>query len=411
MTSSPFENALTQLNRADAVSPLAPELRTQLTHPMREIHACLPVRMDDGSLRFFQAYRVQHHNARGPFKGGIRFHANADLDEVRALAFWMTLKTAVLGLPLGGGKGGVTVDAKALSDAERERLARAFVRAFADVIGPHKDVPAPDVNTNAQVMDWMTDEYARITGDTTRATFTGKRLTQGGSEGREAATGQGGFFVFDALRERLDLPASCRVAVQGFGNVGQHAAALWKAGGHIVVALSDSKATIVNEHGLDVDAVLAHKKETGSVKDFADAETRPADDVLSVDCDVLIPAALENQLRADTVVGVKARAVVELANGPTTPDADDALYARGIPVIPDILANAGGVTVSFFEWEQNLKQEHWSAEDVRARLQQKMTDAAVAVYERAQQLGTDLRRAAFIVALERLAPGNEKTTG
>jgi len=399
---SPFANALAQLERAHAVQPIADELRLRLSQPQREIHAALSLRRDNGSLQLVQAYRVQHNNTRGPFKGGIRFHPKADLDEVRALAFWMTMKCAVLDLPLGGGKGGVTVDAKGLSDAERERLARAFARAFADVIGPHKDIPAPDVNTNAQVMDWMTDEYAHITGDASRATFTGKSLEQGGSEGREAATGQGGFFVFNALRERLGLPASCRVAIQGFGNVGEHAATIWHAAGHAIVALSDSKGTIVSADGLDPAAVLAHKHATGSVQGFPGSMDAPTDAILTQACDVLIPAALENQLRADNAPHVNARVVVELANGPTTPEADDMLYGRGVAVIPDILANAGGVTVSSFEWEQNLKNEHWAEADVNTRLQEKMSRAAGTVYERAQQLGTDLRRAAFVVALERL---------
>ncbi len=410
MSDSPFQNALRQLERANAVSPISEELRLRLSRPMREVHAALSVKMDDGALRLFDAYRVQHNNFRGPFKGGIRFHPQVDIEEVRSLAFWMTLKCAVLDLPLGGGKGGVTVDAKSLSPGERERLSRAFARAFADVIGPKKDIPAPDVNTSSETMDWMVDEYAKITGDTTRATFTGKSLANGGSEGRAAATGQGGFYAFETLREKFGLPISCRVAIQGFGNVGEHAALLWHEAGHKIIALSDSKGGIFSAEGLDPAAVRQHKDATGSVMGFPGSSPLSTPELLALDCDVLIPAALENQLTAENAGGVRARLVVELANGPTTPDADDALFARNIPVIPDILANAGGVTVSAFEWEQNLKGEHWPEADVLSRLHERMSAAVLAVYERSISLSTDLRRAAFAVALERLGEAMKKTT-
>ena len=402
MSNFPFQNALRQLERANAVAPISEELRLRLSRPMREVHAALSVKMDDGTLRLFEAYRVQHNNARGPFKGGIRFHPQADIEEVRALAFWMTLKCAVMDLPLGGGKGGVTVDPKKLSASERERLSRAFVRAFADVIGPQKDIPAPDVNTSSETMDWMADEYAKITGDTTRATFTGKSLANGGSEGRAAATGQGGFYAFETLREAFNLPASCRVAIQGFGNVGEHAAHLWHAAGHKIIALSDSKGGIFSTDGLNPAAVRAHKDAAGSVMNFLGTSPLSTEELLALDCDLLIPAALENQIRADNVGRVRARAILELANGPTTPDADDALFARNIPVIPDILANAGGVTVSAFEWEQNLKGEHWTEADVLTRLREKMMSAASLVLDRSRSLSTDLRRAAFVAGLERV---------
>ncbi|MEN9557922.1 MAG: glutamate dehydrogenase oxidoreductase protein [Candidatus Parcubacteria bacterium] len=406
---TPFEQALKQLERANAVRTIPVGLRERLAKPMREVRANLAVRMDDGSTRFFEAYRVQHNNLRGPFKGGIRFHSQTDIEEVRALAFWMTLKCTVAGIPMGGGKGGITVDPKALSAGERERLSRAFVRAFADVLGPQKDVPAPDVNTTAEIMDWMTDEFQNATGDTTRATFTGKSLANGGSEGRGTATAQGGFFVFEALRATLNLPASCTVAIQGFGNAGTHAAEIWRAAGHRIVAVSDSKGTIFMAEGLDPAAVETHKRATGSVANFPGATTLPAEAILATECDLLIPAALEGQFRADNVAAVRARAILELANGPTTPEADDALFARGIPVVPDILANAGGVTVSTFEWEQNLKGEHWAEADVFARLQKTMNDAATAIAALAQTHHTDLRRAAFTLALQRLEEALEKS--
>lgn len=399
---TPFENACAQLNRAGAVRPFGAELRAIVETPQRQIRAALPVRMDDGRLEVFEGYRVQHNNARGPFKGGIRYHADTNLDEVKALALWMMLKCAVVNIPMGGGKGGVTVNPKTLSKGELERLSRAWARAFADVIGPQKDVPAPDVNTTPEIMAWINDEYAQITGDRSGAVITGKPLDQGGSEGRGTATAQGGFYVFSALRERLNLPERCRVVIQGFGNAGDHAADLWSAAGHEIIAVADSRGGIVSEHALDLAAVRAHKKATGSVVNFPGTRTITNEELLMLPCDLLIPAALESQLRAENAAGVQAKAVFELANGPTTPEADDALFARGIPVIPDILANAGGVTVSTFEWEQNCKGEHWSEADVFQKLTVIMTREATAIADRAAALHTDLRRAAFIIALERI---------
>ena len=400
---NPFENALLQLSRANAAKAFPAELVERLTHPNREIRVSIPVRMDDGSLRVFEGYRVEHSNARGPYKGGIRFHQDTDISEVKALALWMTMKCAVAGIPMGGGKGGVTVDPKTLSKGELERLSRGWVRALSDVLGPKKDVPAPDVNTTPEIMAWMSDEFGKITGDTSGAVITGKPLDKGGSEGRGTATAQGGFYVFEALREKLGLPEKCRVVIQGFGNAGDHAADLWTKAGHAVIAVSDSKGAIVSDAGLDIDAVTAHKKATGSVVGMTGTRTITNDELLALECDLLIPAALENQIRADNAASIKAKAVMELANGPTTPEADDALFARGVAVVPDILFNAGGVTVSTFEWEQNLKGEHWSEADVFAKLKIIMDREANQIYATAQSLNTDLRRAAFVVALGRLA--------
>jgi len=401
--SNPFENALTQLRRAKAVQDFSEDFLTRFSTPDREIHISIPVRMDDGSLKIFEGYRVQHNNARGPYKGGIRYHQDTDIAEVKALALWMALKCAVANIPMGGGKGGVTVNPKNLSERELETLSRGWIQKLADVIGPQKDVPAPDVNTNPKIMAWMADEYAKITGDTSGATITGKPIENGGSEGRGTATAQGGFYVFEALREKLGLPDVCRVSVQGCGNAGQIAARLWGQAGHKIVAISDSRGALVNQDGLDVEAVITHKEITGSLRGFVGAQEITNEELLAVPCDVLIPAALENQIHGDNADRVGAKVVFELANGPTTPEADDILFAKGIPVVPDILANSGGVTVSTFEWEQNLKKEHWTQEEVFVRLKEIMQREALGIYEKSQALKTDMRRAAFSIALERIA--------
>jgi glutamate dehydrogenase (NAD(P)+) len=401
--SNPFENAMRQLARATSVKQFDPMFVKQISFPHREIRGHIPLRKDDGSLQMVEFYRVQHNNWRGPYKGGIRFHQDTDIEEVKALAFWMTLKCAVANIPMGGGKGGATINPKELSVAELERLSRAWMRALADVVGPQKDVPAPDVNTTPQIMAWMSDEYGKITGDRSGAVITGKPLEVGGSEGRGTATAQGGFYVFEILRSNFGLPDSCKVVIQGFGNAGEHAAELWLKAGHRIVAVSDSKSAVRNINGLDINALLEHKKATGSVRDFAGGETFDGSELLFEPCDLLIPAALENQIREDNVARIQAKVVLELANGPTTPEADDVLFEKGISVIPDILANSGGVTVSTYEWEQNIKGEHWSEADVFVRLKTNIQEQATLIYSRAQELETDLRRSAFIVALDRVA--------
>lgn len=400
---SPFDHALAQLSRADAVRRFPEEFMRRIRVPQREIRVSIPVRMDDGTERLFEGYRVQCNDARGPFKGGVRFHQDTDIDEVRALALWMAIKCAVVDIPMGGGKGGVTVDPSTLSKGELERLSRGWVRALVDVIGPRKDVPAPDVNTTPEIMAWMADEYAVLTGDRSGAVITGKPVDKGGSLGRARATAQGGFHVFEALAPRLGLPARCRVAIQGFGNAGGTAAEIWSKAGHQVIAVSGSKGGIMAEEGLDVAAVAAYAKANGTVVGFPGATPVTNDDLLALPCDLLIPAALEGQIREDNAGRVRASVILELANGPTTPEADDILLGRGVSVIPDILANAGGVTVSTFEWEQNLKGERWSEAEVAAKLEAVMRTQAGAVFVRAERLGTDMRRAAFVVALERIA--------
>lgn len=400
--SNPFDNAMNQVGRAAAVHNFSPEFLEQLKVPQNILEKKLTITMDDGEEKTFDAYRVQFNNARGPFKGGIRYHQQTDLDEVKALAFWMALKTAVVNIPMGGGKGGITVNPKELSQGELERLSRTWTRAFAEYIGPQKDVPAPDVNTTPQIMAWIADEYGKITGDTSSAVVTGKPLDKGGSKGRGTATAQGGFYVFEALREKLGLPEKCRVVIQGVGNAGRFAAKLWTDAGHKVIAISDSRAAVYDPEGLNVEEVIAYKDKERSLEKYPNAQIITNAELLELDCDLLIPAALENQIMAENATNIKAKVVLELANGPTTPEADDVLFSKGISVIPDILANAGGVTVSTFEWEQNLKNEHWSEEEVFTKLKEIMVREAENIYTKSKEQNTDLRRAAFIVALERL---------
>ncbi|MBU0646252.1 Glu/Leu/Phe/Val dehydrogenase [Patescibacteria group bacterium] len=400
--SNPFENALNQISRAAAVRDFPPEFLAKLKTPNNILEKKLTITLDNGEEKTFDAYRVQFNNARGPYKGGIRYHQQTDLAEVKALAFWMALKTAVVNIPMGGGKGGITVNPKELSVGELERLSRAWTQAFAEFIGPQKDVPAPDVNTTPQIMAWIADEYGKITGDTSGAVVTGKPIENGGSEGRGTATAQGGYYVFEALKEKLGLPDQCRVVIQGVGNAGRYAARLWSAAGHKVIAISDSKAAVYDPNGLNVEEVIACKDKERSLEKCPNAEIITNAELLELDCDLLIPAALENQITQENAANLKARVVLELANGPTTPEADDILFSRGIAVVPDILANACGVTVSTFEWEQNLKNEHWSEQEVFDKLKEIMVREAENIYAKSKELNTDLRRAAFIVALERI---------
>ncbi len=399
---NPFLNAMAQLDKVAALKDFGTEFIERMRHPDRDIRISIPVKMDDGSLKIFEGYRVEHNDARGPYKGGIRFHPDTEINEVKALAFWMTIKCAVAGIPMGGGKGGVTVDPKNLSKGELERLSRGWVQKLVDNLGPQKDVPAPDVNTTPEIMSWMVDEYEKLTGDKTGATFTGKPLDKGGSEGRGAATGMGGFFVFDALRADLNLPEKCKVVIQGFGNVGSNAAEIFEAHGHTVMAVSDSKGGIYNEDGLDIKALIEHKKNTGSLSGFAGAKDITNGELLETPCDLLVPAAFENVITDANAPKLRAKALLELANGPVTPEADEILFKAGIPVIPDVLANSGGVTVSYFEWDQNLKNEKWSEADVNAKLKTILDDSSKKIFTTSKELNTNLRNSAFILALERV---------
>ncbi|CAN5755328.1 glutamate dehydrogenase [soil metagenome] len=398
-----FKNALTQLARARDVADLDPATVEKITIPDRELTSLLTLPMDDGSSKTFTGYRVQHSNVRGPYKGGIRFHPHADMDEVKALAFWMSLKTALTNIPLGGGKGGIAVDPKTLSRGELERLSRAWVQAFHEHIGPAKDIPAPDVNTTPEIMSWMVDEYSQLTGDTTHASFTGKPVHEGGSEGRNVATALGGFIVFNVLRENLGIAEGASVAIQGMGNVGGFAAHIFSEHGYRIVAMSDSKSGVYNPAGLVVADVEAYKKANGTLHGFPNAVSVTNSELLELTTDILIPAALENQITALNADRINARVVLELANGPTSPEADDVLFAKNIPVIPDILANSGGVVVSYFEWDQNIRGEHWTEGEVREKLTAILEPQALQVWGRAEALSTDLRRSAFVIALERLA--------
>ncbi|MES2315719.1 MAG: Glu/Leu/Phe/Val dehydrogenase [Patescibacteria group bacterium] len=399
---NPFENAMAQLDKVSEIKDFGAEFIARMRQPDRDIRISIPVKMDNGSMKIFEGYRVEFNNALGPYKGGIRYHHDTEVNEVKALAFWMALKCAVANIPMGGGKGGITVEPKDLSKKELEALSRGWVKKLADILGPRKDVPAPDVNTTPEIMAWMNDEYMKITGEKTLATFTGKPIEAGGSEGRGEATGLGGFYVFDALRGELGLPPKCKVVIQGFGNVGSNAAKIFVGNGHTVIAVSDSKSAILNETGLDLNAVEAHKKSTGTLKDFPGAKNITNAELLELPCDLLVPAAFENVITDANAGNVKAKVVLELANGPITPEADEILFKKNIQVIPDILANSGGVTVSYFEWDQNLKGEHWSEKEVFNKLQPLLDDASKKILEKARENKTHLRMGAFILALERI---------
>ncbi|HUR36940.1 MAG TPA: Glu/Leu/Phe/Val dehydrogenase dimerization domain-containing protein [Terriglobales bacterium] len=403
---------VTKINfqKAAAQLKLDAEMQTLLSTPFRELRVEIPIRLDSGALKVFVGYRVQHNGARGPAKGGIRFHPNVDLDEVRALAAAMTWKTAVVNIPFGGAKGGITVDPKELSIKELERLTRKYISRIHLLLGPYRDVPAPDVNTNAQTMAWIFDQYSSAHGYTP-ACVTGKPVEMGGSLGREQATGRGvSLMVRDAAKDLGMKLAGLRVAVQGFGNVGANAAVLIQELGAKIVAVSDMKGGILNPKGIDVLKLQAHVKKTGSVVGFAGCESITNEELLTCDCDVLVPAALECVIHAGNAGKVKAKLIVEGANLPTTPSADAILEERKVTVVPDILANAGGVTCSYFEWAQNLQQVFWEEEHVNQELEKTMTRAYKAVAERAKAEKLSLRTAAYCLAIERVAR-SEKLRG
>ncbi|WP_091135934.1 Glu/Leu/Phe/Val family dehydrogenase [Microvirga guangxiensis] len=400
-----LDQALTRLDEAARHLNLDADVLEKLKYPRETTKVRLMIRMDDGSRKSFMAWRCRYDDTRGPTKGGIRFHPDSTIEEVETLAFWMTFKCAVMNLPYGGGKGAVQVDPHTLSKAEMERLSRAYVQAFSKIIGPDRDIPAPDVYTNSMIMGWMADEYASIVGEATPAVITGKPIALGGSLGREDATARGGFYLVQRLAKELGLEAGARVVIQGFGNAGQHIARLLASDGYKIVAVSDSKGAIHSPTGLDIEKLLAAKKQ-GSVTSLAGSDgisTLSADDLISVDCDLLVPAALEDMIHKDNAAGVKASVVLELANGPVTPEADEILASRNIVVLPDILANAGGVTVSYFEWVQNRQGYYWPVEDVHARLKSMMEREGDAIWALAQEKGISLRSAAYVHALSRLA--------
>jgi len=383
---------------------ITPEIEAFLRMPMRELHVALPIRMDDGSLKVFQGFRVQYNDARGPTKGGIRFHPDQTINTVRALASLMTWKCALHDLPLGGAKGGVICNPKALSPAELERLSRAYIRGIFPVIGPDRDIAAPDLYTNPRVMAWMMDEYSRCVMKTTFGVITGKPMVVGGSEGRLDATARGGWFAIREAARGLDLDLKgATVAVQGFGNAGSHAASLGRSlFGCRVIAVSDSRGGIYRRESLDPAEVMKHKEKTGSVVGFPGGDPITNEGLLELETDILVPAALENVITAGNAGHVKARILAELANAPTTPEADEILGANGVRVIPDILCNGGGVIVSYLEMVQNFSMDQWSEADVHARLSERMSAACRAVEELARSYGTSPRRAAYTIAVKRV---------
>ena len=399
------------LQQVDRVTPYLGPLSSwveTLKRPKRALIVDVPIELDNGTMAHFEGYRVQHNTSRGPGKGGVRFHQDVTLSEVMALSAWMSVKNAAVNLPFGGAKGGIRVDPKTLSRGELERLTRRYTSEIGIIIGPTKDIPAPDVNTNEQIMAWMMDTYSMNEGATVSGVVTGKPLALGGSLGRREATGRGVYTVGQDAAQHIGLDtAKAKIAVQGFGNVGGIAAKLFAQAGASVVAVQDHGSTVYNAAGLDVPALLRHVSEHGSVKGFEAAEVLPDSAFWGVDCDILIPAALEQQITSDNAHLIRARMVIEGANGPTTPEADDILHERGILVVPDVIANAGGVTVSYFEWVQDFSSFFWSEDEINARLVRIMREAFAAIWQVADEHRVSLRTATFIVACTRILHARE----
>jgi len=396
----------TYLQQIDRVAPYLGELGRwidTLRHPKRALIVDIPLQMDDGSIRHFEGYRVQHNLSRGPGKGGVRYHPNVDLNEVMALSAWMTIKCAAVNLPYGGAKGGIRCDPFALSEGELERLTRRYTSEIGIIIGPQKDIPAPDVGTNSKVMAWMMDTYSMNSGTTVTGVVTGKPVHLGGSLGREKATGRGVFITGREVARRAGIPVEgARVAVQGFGNVGSEAARLFSEAGAFVVAIQDHSATIANANGIDMAALSRWQQEHKQILGFPGAEKIDEEAFWRTEMDIFIPAALEGQITRERAERLSCKLVLEGANGPTYPEADDVLAERGIIVVPDVICNAGGVTVSYFEWVQDMASFFWSEDEINARMDKIMTDAMVHVWNKAKEKACSLRTAAYIVACERI---------
>ena len=409
MSINPFTNATKQLENAAGFLNLDKNVLEVLKHPKRVLEVSIPVKMDSGEMKVFKGYRSQYNDALGPFKGGIRFHPKVNLSEVKALSAWMTWKCAVVGLPLGGGKGGVVVDPKKLSNKEIEKLSRGYIQALKDFIGPEKDIPAPDVYTNPQIMAWMMDEFSKIKGYNVPGVITGKPVEIGGAKGRKFSTSQGGVYVIEKAVKKLKLKSEkITVAIQGFGNVGAFAAKILYALGYNIVAVSDSRGGVVMNQGfknnsLDIKKVIKFKKETRSVVGFPGTKTITNEQLLKLDVDVLIPAALENVITEKNAGQIKAKLIVELANGPITPEADLKLEKKGIIVVPDILANAGGVIVSYFEWVQNLQNYYWTERENISKLKTIIEKSFDEVWAKRECLNISMRLASYVVAVERVA--------
>jgi glutamate dehydrogenase (NAD(P)+) len=403
-TINPFEVALKQLDEAAKIIKLDKGLHQVLAHPKRVLTVSLPVKMDNGEVRVFTGYRSQHNDARGPYKGGIRYHPQVSIDEVKALSMWMTWKCAVADIPYGGGKGGIICNPKEMSNGELERMTRRYAYAIADIIGPHTDIPAPDVYTGGKEMAWIMDTYSALKGNFVQPeVITGKPIAIGGSLGRNEATGRGlGFTVREAAKKLKINMKDATAAVQGFGNAGQFSAQLVGEQGAKVIAASDSKGGVYDKAGMDIAALRKHKDETGSVIGFPGAKLISNEELLETQCTILIPAAYENQITEKNAGKVKAKLVAEAANGPTTPEADDVLYRNEIMVIPDVLANGGGVTVSYYEWLQNLRREYWTEAEVNEKLDRNITKAFSDVYETHAKFGVNMRKASTVLAVNRV---------
>lgn len=402
---NPFDNFVAVMDKAAGVMGINEEDYLTFKYPERELKVALPVRMDDGSLKVFEGFRIQHSTLRGPAKGGVRYHQNVNVDEVRALSAWMTFKCAVAAIPYGGGKGGIVCRPREMSKGELERLTRTYIDKISAIISPNTDIPAPDVGTNAQTMDWMVDEYSKLKGESVYGIVTGKSIEIGGSKGRNEATGRGVCFVTLEMMKKYNMkPADCKIVIQGMGNVGSISAKLLAEEGAKIIAVSDVSCAIYNENGLDIAGIYKYLDSgknlldgyTGDCKRITNAE------LLELPCDILIPAALENQITAENADRIKAKIVIEAANGPTSVEADEILNKKGVKVLPDILSNSGGVIVSYFEWVQNLQNFYWEEDDVNAKLKRQIVGAFNDVFDAREKYDCTFRVAAYIVALNRL---------
>lgn len=402
---NPFDNFVAVMDKAAGVMGISEEDYLTFKYPERELKVALPVRMDDGSLKVFEGFRIQHSTLRGPAKGGVRYHQNVNVDEVRALSAWMTFKCAVAAIPYGGGKGGIVCRPREMSKGELERLTRTYIDKISAIISPNTDIPAPDVGTNAQTMDWMVDEYSKLKGESVYGIVTGKSIEIGGSKGRNEATGRGVCFVTLEMMKKYNMkPEDCKIVIQGMGNVGSISAKLLAEEGAKIIAVSDVSCAIYNENGLDIAGIYKYLDSgknlldgyTGDCKRITNAE------LLELPCDMLIPAALENQITAENADRIKAKIVIEAANGPTSVEADEILNKKGVKVLPDILSNSGGVIVSYFEWVQNLQNFYWEEDDVNAKLKRQIVGAFNDVFDAREKYDCTFRVAAYIVALNRL---------
>lgn len=402
---NPFDNFVAVMDKAAGVMGISEEDYLTFKYPERELKVALPVRMDDGSLKVFEGFRIQHSTLRGPAKGGVRYHQNVNVDEVRALSAWMTFKCAVAAIPYGGGKGGIVCRPREMSKGELERLTRTYIDKISAIISPNTDIPAPDVGTNAQTMDWMVDEYSKLKGESVYGIVTGKSIEIGGSNGRNEATGRGVCFVTLEMMKKYNMkPEDCKIVIQGMGNVGSISAKLLAEEGAKIIAVSDVSCAIYNENGLDIAGIYKYLDSgknlldgyTGDCKRITNAE------LLELPCDILIPAALENQITAENADRIKAKIVIEAANGPTSVEADEILNKKGVKVLPDILSNSGGVIVSYFEWVQNLQNFYWEEDDVNAKLKRQIVGAFNDVFDAREKYDCTFRVAAYIVALNRL---------